>query len=356
MKKLALLPLIAFGCESYQPPIEIERVNVDRGVYDPAAGPLAVRFTGPIDPASLTFSLFLDRRGTEGEMCLGESLPGGCPGEAAAILGPCKADPSMAERVDEGVRYVCQGGAFVLDLTQQEIVIEPEARLIPYERYVLVFAPGLTDRAGIDRATALELIFQRKGDLPRGPTTFQGGMFFSVVEAFEPVNSQFHFFFWMIVDSETGEFRTFAADADPEESSIDPKVNREPGRWIADPNGPTGSFITGQGQIADDADGRVLQVYPFLLSVSSPRVDAVSAEVGARIRTGTLPGYPGGDREIIEGTFYSPEIYLGVEGQRAALGPGRGKIELVRLFEDETVPLETLVPRGKTLEELLAEP
>lgn len=350
-----VITLYACGaCDAYRSPPELESANLERGELDPALGPLELRLSTPIDPATLSIELRLDRRGTEGELCIGDeaSRPAGCGGEATLVLGPCTADPGIAERLEDGVKYPCEGGAMIADGELTRLRFETTSRLIPYQRYVLIFAKGLADREGLERGIPLELIFQVKGDLPLAPTDFRPGMFFSVVETFEPISAQFHFFFWIVVNPETGELRAFAADADPADPAVDPKVNRDPSIWVADPNPPSGSNLRASGQVADGPDGRIVHVFPFLLSVPVPPVDAVGAEVGARIRVGTLPAVPGGDREIIEGTMYAPEVFLGLDDQRSALGPGRGTMLLFRLSEEESPPLESLLPVGMTLEDI----
>lgn len=349
---LASITLNVLGCDTYVPPPEFEDANLINGEYDPAAGALSVAFNRPIAGETLQIELRLDRRSREGDLCGAVDAAIGCRREATRVLGPCVADGSKAERLDDGARYTCEGGAIALDTAEKTLRLEPLARLIPYERYVLIVDAGLTDRDGRDRGSPLELIFQVKGDLPRAPTDFEQGMFWAVVETFEPLSAQFHFFFWLAVKQETGEIRAFAADADPVDPNEDPKVNRNPAEWTSDPNAPSGSALRASGQVADTQDGRVIRVYPFLLQVSVPPVDAVGAEVGARISMAELPNVPGGVREVIEGTLTAPEIFLGIGDERAALGPGRGTITLIRLREEETPSLESILPAGATLADI----
>jgi hypothetical protein len=297
--------------------------------------------------------LVVDRRGFEDEPCVGPGDPEGCSETPPTLLGPCSADPARAEVIAGGVRYQCEGGTFEIDAGATRLALFPLTSYAPYERYALRIAAGLTGTDGHARGVPLVAIFQAAGDLPLAPTDFEPGMFFAVIDTFEPIAAQFHFFFYLAVKPETGELRYFAVDADPIDPATDIRTNREPRDWKTDPLDGTGATLRAAGQVADGPDGRVIYINPFLLKVAVPPVEAVGTEVGARVRTATLAAIPGGARELIEGTMYSPAVFLGLDGERSDLGPGRGTALLFRMHPDEQPPLEDFLSPGVTVDEIV---
>lgn len=326
---------------------------MEAGVYDPERGPLEVTFTGPVDLATVNLSLFVDRRSREGELCVaadGAMLPTGCSMPAARTLGPCPLATSPSSRTDDGrVRFECAaGGAVIAKTDRTGLALELEGALVPFERYTIDIAPGLTSAAGADTGVATQARFSVKSDLPLAPTDLMPGMFFAVVDIFEPIPAQFQFWFWFAVKPETGELRLYAADADPVDMSVDPKVVRDPARWTPDPNPPRGVTLAASGQVSDQGGQRLVRIFPFQLLVTEPPVEAVGTEVSARITLGEFPGAPAMTREILEGTIQSPGVFLGLDSERAALGPGRGAIVMFRLTEAEQPPFASILATGVT--------
>jgi hypothetical protein len=340
----------SLACETYVPPPSVAATNLAAGgLLDPGAGALRLELSEPIDPATFTLSMRNDVRGLEGELCTadaGGALPEGCARVAEPVIAPCALDPTTAERADDGLRYVCTGGAVRVDAARRVIHVEPTQRYAPYGRYVVSIAAALAGDSGRRTGVPLEVVFQVAGDLPRAPTTFTSGQFFAVIDIFEPIPAQFQFFFFVAVRPETGELRFFAADADPNDASIDPKTNRDPKLWKVDVADTTGATLRADGQVADTANGQLLRIYPFTLLVKTPPVEGLGTEVTARVERGTIAGAPAGDRDLITGTMSSPSVALGLDAERSDLGPGRGAIQLFRLAADEERPLESLLPVG----------
>lgn len=344
---------LILGCETYVAPPTIESLNVQAGVFDPAIGPLEVKFSGALDLATVNLSVLVDRRSREGGLCLadGGELPAGCSVEASRVLGPCALASSPSERAEDGrTRFRCTGGAVVASTGRDALTLEVEGALVPFERYTIQLAAGLTGADGADTAVPAEARFSVKSDLPLAPTDLAPGMFFAVVDIFEPIPAQFHFWFWFAVKAETGEIRFYAADADPLDMSIDPKISRDPAQWKGDPNPPTGAILSAAGQVADQGGQRLVRIFPFRLLVTVPPVEALATEISARITTGPFPGAPAMEREILEGTMQSPAVFLGLDSERAALGAGRGSIAMFRLTESEQPPFATLLAAGVTEE------
>jgi len=356
-----LLPLflaldLGLGCETYVAPPGIDHLSVEAGVYDPEGGPLSVKLTKPVDLATLSLSLFVDHRGTEGDLCLGMPLPEGCSDDAALqVLGPCAPKTAMSDRTEDGrTRFLCaMGGAIIVSTDRTEVVLELEGKLVPFQRYTLDLASGLTSAEGANTAVPTQARFSVKSDIARGPTDFQPGMFFAVVDIFEPIPAQFQFWFWFAVKPETGQLAIYAADADPKDMSIDPKVNRIPADWVSDPVSDKGATLSAVGQIADIGGQRLIRFFPFHLLVIVPPVEAVATEVSARVSRGEFLGAPAIEREIIEGTMSSPAVFLGLDAERAALGPGRGAIALFRLTPEEAIPVSALLGRGVTEQDVI---
>ncbi|MFO0724422.1 MAG: hypothetical protein U1E65_11600 [Myxococcota bacterium] len=348
--------LLVSGClDAYVPPPGLAALDLSDGTFDPLKGALSVAIDGLIDPSTLDVSVLVERRGLEGDLCLaGAPLPQGCAAEATPALLHCRADPAKAERADTGVRYPCQdGGALELALDNKTLRFLPITHFIPYERYVIHFEPGLSDQSGHRHGVAVELNFHVAGDLARAPTDFKPGVFFAIVDTQVPIPAQLQFWFYLAVRPETGEVRIFGADVDPKDMATDPKTNRIPNDWYLDPNPPTGSSIRASGQVAESTDGRILHVYPFHLQTVVPPVEVVGMELSGRFRVGRMPGGPSEDRELMEASMTAPQVYLGLDNERAALGAGRGVVTMMRLTSTETPSLPDMLPTGAPASDIL---
>ena len=342
----------AVACQSYDPPPELESVNVDKGLYDPAVGPLTVRFTEPVRPKTLTITLRLARHNIELDACVpgpdGE-LPEGCTEEATAVLGPCEGNPAVADADPDdatAIRYTCPGGAIVIDGERTAVTLRPTLSLTPYERYVLEVDRGLEDDEGVTRGVPIRTMFAVQSAVDCGPTDFEPGFFFTVFDVLDPLSIQFHFFFHIDVKPGTGEIRMFGADIDPKNDSVVQKTNRNPKDWYTDPDPPSGTTIVATGQVADIDTGRVMVVFPFMLTVAVPPVEAPGVELQAQIAMGQIPGAPGGPRETIIGRFFGPAVNMGLDNERRELGAGEGNVVMFRLEPDEEPDVTELLATG----------
>jgi hypothetical protein len=353
-----ILPLVlasSFSCDAYDPPPKIADLGLDRGIFDPKDGPIRLQFSEPITVSTLSISIWLDRRSHEKDLCIpeGESLPDGCSEEAVRIAGPCEANPANAIRdaqADGSVGFSCDDGIMLVSSDRRSATFEAVRGLIPFERYILELAPGLSDDLGRAQVGPIREPFQVKAEFELAPTDFPEGMFFTVFDIVEPVPIQFHFAFWFEVNSDTGEIKLFGADLDPNDPDVtDTLTDRDIANWHTDPNPPTGATIMTKGQIADGSDGRVLRIFPFQLTVTSPAIDAAGVELSGRFGRRAVEGAPPPEREVAEATIYSPRVSLGGESQ---LGEGRGTAFLFRLTEEETLPLAEILPEGMTVEDV----
>lgn len=343
MRAALVLVVLCASCEAYEAPPKIAAMTVTRGLYDPATGPFEVTLSAPVKLASVELTLRTDRRNLEGMTCA--AGVDGCAAPSEVVLGPCKVEAAKAERVEgtDRVRYPCQGGAILTDASRTSVRLETVGNLVPYERYTLELAPGLEDDAGRVLHTGDLARFQVKGSYALAPTTFEKGMFFTIIDIDMPVRAQFQFAFWIDVKPETGEVRVFGTDIDPvDPTAIDPKTNRMPADWKTDPRPPTGTTIRASGQVTDSADGRLLIVYPFRLSVAVPRVEAPASEMSGRFDRAMPVGGPMEDRDVVRGALFTPAVTLGEGAEAAAVGEGRGTLTMYRMTSTEQYPLTSL--------------
>lgn len=356
---LLVLPAL-LGCESYEAPPKIDSINLTRDTYEQDSGPLEIAFQKPLDPSTVKLSVLLDRTNRENELCLpGESgLPEGCPLEATTIAGPCERRPDAEFRLDDpslGRAFTCPGATFIMSPDDSTLSVSLESALTPFERYVLVFEAGLRGADGRTLNIPLIRRFQAAGAFDLAPISFPSGMFFTVFDVTAPVNAQFHFYFYVWVNQETGETRMFGADIDPKDETVQTDSNRNPADWILDPNPPTGASIAAAGQLADTKDGRALAVFPFQLKIEQPAIEASDTELSGKFQTDVIAGGPTDEREVVRGSMFAARVFLGVGGERAELGSGSGQIFMFRLSEEEAPPVEALLPDGVTLSEVLPE-
>lgn len=355
-----MLFLCSAACERYEAPPRIESSNLTRGAYDQDEGPLRLTFEKPLDPTTLRLSVFLDRTNVENDLCVAgeEGMPAGCEREAVSLAGPCERRPDSEFRLDDpsqGRAYRCPGGSFIISPDDTTLSISLESALIPFERYVLVFEPGLANADGRTLRIPLVQRFQAAGAFELGPIDFEPGMYFTVFDVTMPVNAQFHFLFYVWVNRETGETRMFGADLDPKDETVQPDSNRNPADWILDPNPPTGATIAAIGQMADTSGGRALAVFPFQLKIVQPAIEAADTELSGNFRSALVAGGPSDERETVSGSMFAARVFLGDGGSRAELGSGSGRIFMFRLDPAEEPPVEALLPDGVTLADVLPE-
>ena len=346
------------ACETYEAPPKIQNINLVRDTYDRDSGPLRIEFEKPLDPSTVKLSVYLDRSNAEQDLCRpnGETMPDGCTLEAPIVAGPCERRPDLEFRLEDptqGRAYSCEGATLIVSPDESTLQVELATALTPFERYVLVFEPGLTGADGRRSKNAIVRRFQAAGAFALAPIDFEPGMFFTVFDVDAPVKKQFHFFFYLTVNKATGQFQIFGADVDPNDDTVLPEVNRNPADWYTDPNPPTGAVISAQGQIGDTPSGRLVAVFPFFLKIIQPAVEAVDTELSGKLEVGLVPEAPQVEREIIQGSMFAARVYLGEGESRAELGAGSGRLTMFRLTEEEAPPVEALLPEGVRLEDVL---
>jgi hypothetical protein len=362
MRSSTLVALILsgalLGCESYEAPPKIQAISLVRDTYDQDTGPLEIEFEKPLDPATLKLSLYLDRSNVEQDLCRmnGDALPSGCTEEAPIIAGPCERRPDAEFRLDDpsrGRAFMCNGATLIISPDETKLSVELSNALTPFERYVLIFEAGLSGADGRVAKNALVRRFQAAGAFALAPTSFEPGMFFTVFDVDAPVKKQFHFYFYLWVDQGTGRLQLFGADIDPNDETVVPEVNRNPSDWHTDPNAPTGASISANGQIADTAAGQVIAVFPFLLKIEQPAVEAIDTELTGKLRIDVVPEAPPVEREVVQGSMFAARVFLGAGESRAELGAGSGRLAMYRLTPEEAPPIEALLPDGVSLQDVL---
>ncbi len=365
MKRALLLPTaLLLACpQPYDPPPDIDALNIDRGLYDPTTGPLQITFSEPVLLRSMTIALRLDRHTIEYDACVEKedgSLPEGCAEAATAILGPCTLSGATADpdhRDPDTFKFNCDGGNITVSADQKIVTLEPNTTLTPYERYSIDVDAGLEDADGRVRGVGIREVFQVASNIACGPTTFESGMFFAIFDIEVPIPAQFHFFFWSEVNPDTGQLRAFGADADPHDEMTDTKLNRVPSDWFADTRAEGGAIVEATGQVATVDGDTVVVVFPFDLRVAVPPVLAPGAELNARVSRGEVAGTPApmGDTDLIAGRLFGPKVFFGEGADQSDLGMGNGTVRMFRINDLSNIPSKPeLLRRGVTVEDIEA--
>jgi hypothetical protein len=352
--------MASLGClPTYDPPPDLLQINIDKGLYDPSEGPLELIFTEPVKLKSVEITLYLGRTDEDFRLCLPDAdgkLAKGCSEEAAIIIGPCRADPARA-RIDntsaDQLVFECNGGEMTLDGTNRRLSVLPQTSLAPFESYRLEVSAGLEDEAGRTRKVPVSTSFQVKSNIPCEPTDFESGFFFSTFNIEAPARGQFHFLFWVQVDSQTGQTRLYGSRLRPKDD-IDPATNRNFADWYIDADPKTGSDILATGQTAKIGTEEVFAVYPFTLNVNQPRIIAPGVELSGQVSFSIVGGASTDERDLISGRLSGPTILLGEGADQADLGAGYGTAIMFRLLSSEAPSFEEGIPRSVSVAEIQA--
>ena len=354
---LAGLGSLLAACPApYDPPPELIALNVDKGLYDPTAGPLQLTFSEPLVLRTMTLTLRLDRHTIEYDACLKDSagnLPPDCEEEATAVLGPCTTNGAAASRepnADGSIKFECEGGSISVSTDNQTVTLETRTSLTPFESYTIDIEAGLEDAGGRTRGVPIRSVFQVASPIACAPTDFRSGFFFAIFDIEVPIAAQFHFFFWIQIDAATGQLRAYGADADPNDPMADTKLNRNPAEWFADTRPEGGAVIEANGQIGEADGDKLVVVYPFDLLVAVPPVLAPGAELAARVTTGPVAGTPAppDDREHIIGRLFGPQVIFGSGDDQSDLGAGNGTVTMFRIEPSEAPAKTELLRPGVT--------
>ena len=357
---VVLSSVVTLGCfPEYDPPPELNFINVEQGLFDPASGPLEIGLSEPVILKTLTVSLYLGRTDEDFRLCFPDTegnLKPGCTDEAVVVMGPCSANPANAVRDDDdssGLSFSCEGGKITVDETKQRVKLETAASLAPFETYRLVIASGLSDEIGRTRKVPIEETFQVKSNIPCQPTSFSSGFYFSTFDIEAPARGQFHFLFWIETNADTGQTRLYGSRLRPKDD-VDPALNRNIADWNVDRDPKTGSDILATGQTAELGQEAVFAVFPFTLSVNQPRILASNVELSGQV-TLMESSTSSTSVKVINGRLTSPQIFLGEGSGQSDLGPGYGSATMIEIPTDQAPALADGLPSSITVEEAQAD-
>lgn len=192
-----LLLVLAASCEKYDGPPEPYLPEASGGLLADPSAPLVVRFSKPIDPATLRLEVaknVLDDRGRLADET----------GDAGARLDTVF-ETSPEARAD-GTEL---GGTSRLSDDRTSLRIMPAAAFPLVPKLVLVVEPGLKDDPGTRTMVRRKIPFGFSVDVhcAKATRTFPAiGTYFFLVDVKQPVGVQVRLFAKFRVDRETGRF------------------------------------------------------------------------------------------------------------------------------------------------------
>ena len=352
--------LVLGGCfPEYDPPPELREINLEQGLYDPSKGPLRLVFTEPVVLKTVELTLYLGRTDEDFRLCIPDEdglLATGCNEEARVIIGPCKANPANArvdEAISDGLIFSCEGGEISLDSSNQVLSVYPQTSLAPFETYRVEVSAGLEDENGRNRKVPIGESFQVKSNIPCQATDFESGFFFSTFDIEAPARGQFHFLFWVQINSDTGQTKLYGSRLRAQDG-VDAATNRNYSEWRIDRDPTTGSTILATGQTARIGSEEVFAVYPFTLNVNQPRIIAPGVELSGQLILSAVTGAGPEERDLVNGRLSGPQILLGEGADQSDLGAGYGTATMFRLLESEAPTLAEGLPSSISVQEAQA--
>lgn len=196
---ISLVALLAPACQDYVAPPAGAIDGLHDGVLDDPSLPLVVRFTKPVDPATLRVKVIAFEPDATGK--LADEL-----GDDTVDLHPFFShDPTDGDH----------GGAGVLDDTAQAFTITLDARLPVGPKLAVLLEPGLADTTGETTQVRKRLVFSYDFKCSGGAGTkvFSSGAYFLVINVEVPIGTQIKLFGLLDVDPSTGLFRGQFTDA-----------------------------------------------------------------------------------------------------------------------------------------------
>ncbi|MFO0548147.1 MAG: hypothetical protein U0271_07150 [Polyangiaceae bacterium] len=200
------------ACEVYNsPPRPSIEGLVDGGLADPSA-PIVIRFSEPVDPASLKIQvvkLLVDAEGNLGDE---DDDP---DTNLQAFFGY---DPSTANIFGGTGEFAANNTAFV---------IRPNVSLPIGPSLAVLIEPGLRDLDGADWAVRQRIVFSYRlscGEGGEGTDLFPSGFYYLLANVEVPIETQIQLLARIDVDPDTGKFvgQFTNADRQPDGTKCDP--------------------------------------------------------------------------------------------------------------------------------------
>lgn len=324
------LSLSGTACEDFVAPPEPSIEGLRDGVLESPSAPLRVRFSKPVDPASVRAKVIKYATDTEGN--LGDETSD--PGLTLDVLA--SHDPIEG---DVGVTT-----SFVEDDTVMELV--PKGAFPVGSKLALILEPGLRSKAGVDTRVRRTVLFAYNFSCSgKGTKTLVSGVYSAILDVEEPIGVQLQLFADFRVVQATGRVRAQFTNADrnpdntrcrkvscsaleacrtlPEEQCVAKSLRASSAEEWPDfvPNvaPPTGYSFTVEACAEDQADGTTaLGTAPVNVSVQSPPVTIRALTLIASFKKDT-DGSLGATGGVTAG-----DISLGSSG----LGSGKGTIKV----------------------------
>ncbi len=322
---LALALSSLAGCATYDGPPRVTLDDLEDGVLSDAKVPVVVRFSEPIDTATLHVKLVKVTTDPEGNL-------GDEDDDPATELSPIFSHDPGEEEV---------GGDGTLGEDDQTFTIRPYVPLPVGPKLAVLLEPGLSDRDG-HATTArrrISFAYQSKLDCNAPTKLFPSGNYFFLVDVKKPLPAQVQLFAAVAVDLETGRTRAQFTNADrittpgrcptecktteacrlvPSPACVPPSEKAATAEEFSDyvPNfsPPLGYSFSTTGCVQDQPDGTVVFANaPADVEVMSPHVTLRNARL-------TTSFTKEGDVLRGQGSFTVDAVLLGT----TASGSGEG--------------------------------
>ena len=298
----AWLLLAAAACE-YNPPPEILSSTPKAGGSMALEGTAEIRFTEPIDPATLTATLYPRELDIDWELkpdCVDVDHDD-C---VEPVIGPC----TVADGCDEATLTLLEG--------DNGFRFSPASPL-GIGGFVLRVAAGLADPDGNDYTLPQDLSFFATPTGERRPTTFESGVVMTWMTLDEPFPFDLQVYWRLDVDPETGDFVGGGCDGDAKDPNTAEQQDYDYTDWYPAIYEMDGFHVVYTGNV-QDVDVRVegggsqpgwyLRTNPFhILNVAMPGYIEV---IGGTIDMSIIWNEELQRHEIIDGTLQAEEIYL----------------------------------------------
>ena len=307
---IALLVCLALASCVYDAPPDVERLEAEGGVYR-AGDPIDLRFSEPVDPATLSIRIWPAHWDIEGRLLRDEGpLLNSCAFSAA----PCGPTTLTAIEFDEfGAPSPVTDG---LSLDGIRIQLDPAGLGRPNNPVVLEVQSGLADLAG--NATGIPSLYDLKF-LPQdtGPSSdvkFENGTYVCVGTLEEPIPGVVITLITSFVADSTGMLVLAAADGDPIGGA--PKNTTDPSLLEVD-GGEHGFVLFAQGSLSASQGERYFESQPVPLNIGLGNINVTLTDFamsGAIVKDG--------DNDRLDGVFSWASLDLEVMGNVTPHGPG----------------------------------
>jgi len=300
---LAALLLTGSGACEYDPPPEIKLTIPKAGGSILLDGTLEIRFTEPIDPSTLSVTLYPRELDADWE------LKPDCDDVdhddcVEAVAGPCTVDTDCADAVltllegNDGFRFA-------------------PASPLAIGGFVLRVASGLTDPDGNDYTLPQDLSFFATPTGERRPTTFESGVVMTWMTLDKPFPFDLQVYWRLDIDPETGDFYGGGCDGDAKDPDTVEQADYEYTEWYPAPYEMNGFHVIYTGNVqdvdvkvegGDSKPGWYLATNPFyILNLALPGYIEV---IDGTIDMSIVWNDEMQRHEVIDGTLQAREIYL----------------------------------------------